>query len=77
MPNFPAANLPSWEGRLDKLPARVRLQRGSAYVFITNPATYPVGVAMCQQLGGNMVSIHDGATDALVMQASWGDSSMR
>ena len=46
-------------------------------MFITNPATYPVGVAMCQQLGGNMVSIHDGATDALVMQASWGDSSMR
>ncbi|KAG2449117.1 hypothetical protein HYH02_005865 [Chlamydomonas schloesseri] len=68
----PTPYLPSWEGRTDRLPARVRLHRGGAYVFITNPATYTIGVSMCEALGGSMTSIHDAATDALVSQ-TWID----
>ncbi|KAG2444607.1 hypothetical protein HXX76_001351 [Chlamydomonas incerta] len=68
IPSAPSPNLPSWEDRTVSLPARVRLHRGGAYLFITNPTTYPQGVDMCKELGGNMVSIHDGATDTLLMQ---------
>ncbi len=50
----------------------MRLHRGGAYIFITNPTTYPTGVSTCEALGGSMTSIHDATTDALISQVNRG-----